>query len=57
MKPEETEKFLNNFNLKEAEQGKYVQYERFKVLKKVGKALIFVFIALMVIGFAFARKG
>ncbi len=57
VKPEETENFLNNFNVKEVEQGKYVQYERFKVLKKVGKALIFVLIALMVIGFAFARKG
>ena len=55
VKPEETESFLNNFNLKEAVQDRYVQYERFKVLKKVGKACLFIFIALMVIGFAFAR--
>ena len=55
IKPEDAEKFLNNFEIKEAEQEEYVQYERFKVLKKVGKALLFILFALMVIGFAFAR--
>lgn len=57
VKPEDAEKFLNNFNIEEAEQPKYVKYERFKVFKKVGKAMIFIIFVLMLIGLAFAKKG
>ncbi len=56
IKPEDTEKFLENFNIEEAEQVKYVQFERFKVLKKIGRVLLFIFFVLLLIGFAFAKK-
>ena len=40
--PEDTEKFLNNFEIKEAEENKFVGYERFKVFRKIGKIILIV---------------
>ena len=56
IKPEDAEKFLDNFEIKEAEQEEYVQYERFKMLKKIGKALIFVMFVLFLIGVYFSKQ-
>lgn len=45
---EECAEFLNNFEIKENQDEKFVQYERFKLLKKIGKiVLIVLFIALL----------
>ncbi len=45
---EQVVEFLNNFEIKEAEEDKYVKYEKFKLLKKVGKiALIVAFIVIL----------
>lgn len=56
VKPEETEKFLENFNIEEKEQGTYVKFERFKILKKVGKILLFVLFVATLIILAFAKR-
>ncbi|MBR2786467.1 MAG: hypothetical protein IKD76_03115 [Clostridia bacterium] len=56
LKPEETEEFLNNFNIKENENNSYVQYERFKLLKRVGKVVFFVLFAMFVIGVTFFKQ-
>lgn len=57
VKPEDVSAFLDNFEIKEAEENKYVQYERFKVLKMIGKIALFVLFAIVVIGVFFATKG
>lgn len=57
IKPEDTEKFLENFNIEEAEQDKYVNFERFKILKKVGKISIFVLFVVALIVYAFIKRG
>lgn len=54
--PEDTEKFLNNFEIKEAEENKFVGYERFKVFRKIGKIILIVLFIAFVIGFYFIRK-
>jgi hypothetical protein len=54
--PEDTEKFLNNFDIKETEDGRYVQYERIKLFKRLGKVLIFVLFALLVLGIFFLKR-
>lgn len=56
IKPEDTEKFLSNFDIKEAEESKLVQYERFKVLKKLFKAAIFIMFVLLMIGLYFSKR-
>lgn len=56
VKPEDAEKFLENFNIEETEHGRYVSFERFKILKKVGKILIFVVFAVALLVLAFTRK-
>ena len=56
VKPEQVSEFLNNFNIKEEENNRYVQYERFKLLKIVGKVLLFVLFVIVVIGLAFSIK-
>ena len=50
---EQAIEFINNFETKEAEEDKYVNFERFKLLKKVGKILLIVaFIILLgIIGY------
>lgn len=50
LKSEDVVSFLNNFNIKEAEEERYVQYERFKVLKMIGKAIIAILIVVFIIG-------
>lgn len=54
--PEDTEKFLNNFEIKEAEENKFVGYERFKVFRKIGKIILIVLFIAFVIGSYFIRK-
>ncbi len=54
--PEDTEKFLSNFDIKEAEEGRYVQYERIKLFKLLGKIFVFVFFALLVLGVFFMKR-
>lgn len=56
IKPEDTEKFLSNFDIKEAEESKLVQYERFKILKKLFKAAIFIMFVLLMIGLYFSKR-
>lgn len=56
IKPEDTEKFLSNFDIKEAEESKLVQYERFKILKKLFKAAIFIVFVLLMIGLYFSKR-
>ena len=56
LKPEDTMEFLNNFDIREAENTGYVQYERFKILKRIGKVVFFVLFAAFVIGVAFYRR-
>ncbi len=55
LSPEKTAEFLDNFEIKEDENNRYVQYERFKVLKKVGKFVFFVMFAIIVIGVSIVR--
>ena len=40
--------FLNNFDIKEAEESKYVNFERFKLLKKIGKVVLIVAFVIIV---------
>lgn len=47
---QETEEFLNNFNIKETPDQQFVQYERFKVLKRIGKAILLILVILAIIG-------
>ena len=56
LKPEKVSEFLENFEVKEAVENKFVQYEKFKVLKLIGKAIIFVLFAIIVIGMFFSLK-
>ncbi len=46
----ETEEFLNNFEIKETEPSGNTNYERFKLLKLIGKSLLFIIFVLFVIG-------
>lgn len=39
--------FLDNFNVAEAENKQYVNFERFKLLKRIGKVALFIFIVLI----------
>lgn len=50
---EETIAFLENFNIQEIEKEKYVNYEKLKMIKRIGKLFLFVlfFIILFAIGF------
>ena len=50
IKPDEAMKFLDNFEIKAAEESDFVQYERFKMLKKIGKAIITILFVLTVLG-------
>ena len=42
--------FLDNFNIKEAEELEYVKFERFKLIKKIGKVLSFILFAGLILG-------
>ena len=53
--PEDTQKFFDNFELEETQAEKSVQYEKLKLLKRIGKIVIFVFFALVVLGLFFSR--
>lgn len=55
LKPEKVSEFLDNFVIKEAEENKYVNYERFKIFKFIGKALVFVLFAILIIAMLFMR--
>ena len=53
---QKTAEFLDNFIIKEAEEEKYVQYERYKTIKMLGKVAIAVLIVLFVVGLFFLKK-
>lgn len=54
--PEDTEEFLSNFETKEAEENKYVQYERIKLFKRLGKIIVFVLFGLLLVGAFFFKR-
>ncbi len=54
--PEEAVKFLNNFNVNESQDEKYVRYERFKIAKKVLKTILIILFAAFLIG-VFVTNG
>ena len=56
VKPDEAMKFLTNFELKEAGESDYVQYERFKILKKVIKVIVAVLFLLTICGMYFSTR-
>ena len=47
---EDMQNFLDNFNIKEAEENRYVQYERFKLFKKLVKIIAFILFAMFIVG-------
>jgi len=55
VKPDDVMKFLDNFEIKEAEETDFVQYERFKILKKIGKVVVVVLFLVTVLGMYFAK--
>ena len=57
LKVSDTMDFLNNFNIEEAEEERYVQYERFKILKMIGKSLIAIFIVVFIISLFVLKLG
>lgn len=52
LKPESVSKFLENFEIKEEAKSQYVQYEKFKVLKRIGKAALFILFVAFIIAMA-----
>lgn len=52
LKPESVSEFLENFEIKEEAKSQYVQYERFKVLKRIGKAALFILFVAFIIAMA-----
>lgn len=56
IKPEDTDRFLNNFEIEEAEESKLVNYERFKVFRKLLKTAIFIGFMVLIIGFYFLKR-
>ena len=54
--PENTENFLSNFNIEETEEGRVVQYERFKLFKRIAKIATFILFALIVLSVFFMKR-
>lgn len=52
---EDMENFLDNFEIKEKENNEFVQYERFKILKILGKAFIAILCVVFVIAAVIIR--
>lgn len=50
LKKEDTVKFLENFEIKEAENEKFVAYEKYKLFKRIGKTVLIVLFILFIIG-------
>lgn len=51
----QTVQFLENFNIKEVEEPRYVQYEKIKIWKRIGKAILVILFILFLIGLFFVN--
>ncbi|MBR1653560.1 MAG: hypothetical protein IJ690_01200 [Clostridia bacterium] len=52
---EKTVQFLENFNIKELEEQRYVNFERIKIWKRIGKAALIILFILFLVGLFFTN--
>lgn len=55
LKPEQVKEFIENFEIEDKENEKYVNYQKYKIFKRVVKAVLFVLVFLFIIGAVFIK--
>lgn len=49
--------FLNNFNIKDTEDPSFIKFERYKLIRKIFRIILFILFVFAVVGYAIMQSG